>query len=324
MAHDLTTLLKRARDNYYLSLLLASAAKPLHFVSTRAALCLEQKVRRNGTSIRLPNGTNMAIARDSGVGIASALFWHGLDGYEPETSRTLRFFFERAATFVDVGANCGLYSLLGALWNPGLQVVAFEPVPAIFEGLKRNVLLNQLVGRVRCENVALSSQTGRTAFFLPKSEGGRDVESTGTLARESWQVRKGAAQIEVETVRFDEYTARHPMRVDLIKIDVEDFEADVLEGMKGVIARDRPFVVCEVLPRLHGNQRTRKIVEGLNYQPYWITPAGYVKVPKFDFGRGNLTDFLLSPVATPDVVLDGLDGLWESKERSCQQDRIAL
>jgi FkbM family methyltransferase len=266
----------------------------------------------------------MSIARDSGVGIASALFWHGLDGYEPETSRTLRFFFERVATFVDVGANCGLYSLLGALWNPSLEVVAFEPVPAIFEGLKRNVLLNKLVGRIRCENIALSNETGKAAFFLPKSDSGRDVESTGTLARESWQARKGSARIEVETARFDEYAARHPMHVDLIKIDVEDFEADVLEGMKGVIARDRPFIVCEVLPRLHGNQRTRKIVESLNYQPYWITSSGYVKVPRFDFGRDEPTDFLLSPVGTSDVVLDKLDGLWESKERSCQQDRIAL
>jgi hypothetical protein len=31
-------------------------------------------------------------------------------------------------------------------------------------------------------------------------------------------------------------------------------------------------------------------------------------VPRFDFGR--LTDFLLSPVTTSDVVLDKLEDLW--------------
>jgi len=36
--------------------------------------------------------------------------------------------------------------------------------------------------------------------------------------------------MDVETVRFDEYEARHPMHVDVVKIDVEDFEADVLEA----------------------------------------------------------------------------------------------
>ncbi len=54
----------------------------------------------------------MTIGRDAGVGLASLLFWHGVDGYKRETSETLRFFFSRSATFVDVGANCGIYSLL--------------------------------------------------------------------------------------------------------------------------------------------------------------------------------------------------------------------
>lgn len=313
MAGGLTRLLKRWRGNYYVSQLLAYSAKPLRFVSAQAALNLEQKVRKNSVTIRLPNGKNMSIGRNSGIGIASLLFWHGLDGYEPETSRTLRFFFERAATFIDVGANCGLYSVLGALWNSSLQVIAFEPVVPIFDGLRKNVLLNRLEDRIRCENMALSCESGRATLFLPAGEG-LDVESTGTLVSDSWQSRKGSPRLEVEAVRFDEYETRHPMRVDLIKIDVEDFEADVLEGMQKIILRDQPFIVCEILPRLHGNQRTCRIVEALNYQPYWITSAGYIRVPRFDFGRGNFTEFLLSPVTTPDTVLDKLDVLWDLKK----------
>ena len=101
--------------------------------------------------------------------------------------------------------------------------------------------------------------------------------------------------------------------MDLIKIDVEDFEADVLEGMRRVITRDRPFIVCEVLSRPHRNERTYRIVEALEYQVYWITPLGHIKVPNFDCVRGSFTDFLLSPVSTPDVVLDNLNVLWDLK-----------
>ncbi len=312
MAGSLTRILKRWRDNYYVSALLAHSAKPIHGVSQHIARQIEKRIRKNGATIPLPNGGCMTIARDSGVGFASLLYWHGLEGYEPETSRCLRALFARAATFIDVGANCGFYSVLGALINPGLRVIAFEPVPEIFAGLKRNVRRNAVENRVLCENVALSSQSGRATLYLPAHEG-LDPESTGTLAAESWQSRKGAARVEVNAIRFDEYEARHPMRVDLIKIDVEDFEADVLEGMRSVILRDRPFIVCEVLPRNHGNQRTRAIVESLQYQPYWITPAGYIRVPRFDFNRGNWTDFLLSPVSTPDAVLDDLGALVELK-----------
>jgi FkbM family methyltransferase len=308
--NDLAHLLKRWRDDYRVSTFLAALAKPAYRFSGLVAEKLQQRIRKNGVAIRLPNGRPMTIARDSGIGLASLLFWHGLDGFEPYTSRVLRSLFERSTIFIDVGANYGFYSVLGAHWNQNLHIVAFEPVKEIFEGLLKNVKANNVENRVRCENLALSSRTGRAAFFLPQSEN-KDLESTGTLAAESWQSGKGSPQIEVETIRFDEYEASHPTRVDLVKIDVEDFEADVLEGMRSVICRDRPFMVCEVLPRKHGNARTLTAIESLHYQPYWITPAGCIRVSRFDFERGNLTDFLLSPVSTPDPVLDNLSSLVE-------------
>lgn len=311
MTAGFTRLLKRWRDNYYLSQLLSYSAKPVRRVSSQVAVQIERKVRKNAVTIPLPNGKNLCIAQNSGIWLASVLFWHGLDGFEPETSKTLRFLFERSSIFVDVGANCGFYSVLAALWNPSLRVIAFEPVPVIFEGLKANVRLNQLDDRIQCENVALSMETGRAAFFLPKGEG-LNIEATGTLNANSWQSRQGSPRIQVETVRFDEYETLHRMHVDLIKIDVEDFEASVLDGMSEIIVRDRPFIVCEILPRLHRNHRTLEILKRLDYQPYWITPDGYIKVNGFDFGRRH-TDFLLSPVSTPDIVLDKLDVLWDLK-----------
>ena len=99
MAGGLTRLLKRWPDNYYLSLLLASSLKPLRFVSARAAFHMERKVCKNGVLIRLPNGKNLSIGRKSGIGIASTLFCHGLDGYEPETSR--RYVRKRAGHRID-------------------------------------------------------------------------------------------------------------------------------------------------------------------------------------------------------------------------------
>jgi len=218
--------------------------------------------------------------------------------------------FERSATLIDVGANYGLYSIIGALWNPNLRVVAFEPVPPINQGLRRNVALNRLEDRITCESFALSGKSGKTTLFLPDGEE-KDVASTGTLVANGWQARKNSPRVEVEAVRFDDYEKRCPMRVDLVKIDVEDFEADVLAGMQGVIRRDRPFIVCEVLPRAHRNVRTRDIVESLGYQAYWITPSGYIRVSSFDFPRTDCQNFVLSPVSTPEIVLQNLGVLWD-------------
>lgn len=316
MANTLVRALKRWRENYYFSRGLSSTTKPLQRLCAAVARQIQTKVRRNGVEISLPNGGRLRIARDAGVAIASALYWHGLEGHEPETSPTLRFFFERAATFVDVGANYGFYSLLAATWNPALRVVSFEPLRPVFEGLKKNVALNHLEERIVCENLALSSQSGKATLYLPASTG-KDVETTGTLSSDSWQVRQKAQPLQVDTVRLDDYEASHPMRVDIVKIDVEDFEADVLEGMQRIIRRDKPFIVCEILPRNreHKNERTRQMIASLNYTAYWITPSGYVRVSRFDFDR-ELTNFLLSPVATEDEVLHDPAILWERRRRA--------
>jgi FkbM family methyltransferase len=188
-------------------------------------------------------------------------------------------------------------------------------VPAIFASLKKNIALNHLEGRVICENLALAGQSGEADLYLPDKEG-MDYEATATLAPDSWQVRRGSPHLRVTTVSFDDYEASHPMKIDLIKIDVEDFEATVLAGMQGIIRRDRPFIVCEILPRNreHKNEQTRQIVESLGYTPYWITPVGCVRVSRFDFERPHHTDFLLSPVSVPDEIVTNLDVLWSLRE----------
>ena len=278
--------LKSVRENYYLSAILAAIARPIHSASIRLSAQIERKVKRNSTTIRLPNGRLLRVARDAGVNMASLLFWKGLDGYEAQTSEIVRYFVERISTFVDVGANYGFYSLLAALWNPGVRVVAFEPVPPIYDGLVRNIKLNGLDNQISAQQFALADRTGTATLYLPRTEG-RDYETTGTLVSD-------ICHSELSVPRT-------------IKIDVEDFEASVLAGMEQTVRRDRPFIICEILPRHHRNERTRQIVESLGYTPYWITRAGLIRVSRFDFERRSSQDFLLSPVSVPGEVITDMD-----------------
>lgn len=306
--------LRRARENYFCSLLLAAASKPVWSVCRFLANSIQTKIKRDGVTTTLPNGSVMRLARNTAVGMSSLLFWSGIDGYEAETSKTLRFFFSHASTFIDVGANCGLYSVLACLWNPRIKVLAFEPFQPIYDRLRKNIDLNHLNERVVCENLALSSHSGTRTFYIPQSDG-KDFETTGTLADSSWQSRKKSPSVQVQTVRLDEYEARHPMRVDLVKIDVEDFESEVLDGMRRTIQRDRPFIICEILPRNreHKNEHTRQLLEEIGYTAYWITPCGYVRVSSFDFER-SYTDFLLSPVQVQAEIINDLSQLLRAKE----------
>lgn len=304
---------RRWRDNYYASRILAPIAKPIERACSAVALRLRSHIRKNGIRFTLPNGEILRIGRDSGIYLSSGLFWGGLDSFEPATSRTLRFFFSRAATFVDVGANYGFYSLLAAHWNPKLQVTAFEPVPPIFERLQHNIRLNQLQAKVNAYSLALSDASGVARLYVPPSQS-LDLEATATLAQDSWQQRKNSPAIEVKVLAFDDFEREHPMRLDLVKIDVEDHEASVLRGMQNVIRRDRPFIVCEILPRDHRNERTLEIIDLLDYTPFWITPMGYIRISRLDFGRRDCEDFLLSPVHHTAEIVTDLEALWAMRQ----------
>jgi FkbM family methyltransferase len=309
---SISRLLKRWRENYYCSAVLAAAAKPVYGFARSVSSQIERKIRKNGLALALPVGRTLRLDRDAGVTVASVLFWKGLAGYEEHTSKTLRFFFERATTFVDVGANYGIYSMMAALWNPNLRVMAFEPVPQIFDALRRNVALNGLEERISLHQVALADQTGTATFYLPSS-GSNDLEATGTLAAASWQASRQSPTIEVRTARFDDWQPL-PAKINLVKIDVEDFEASVLTGMEQTIRRDRPFIVCEILPRSHRNEKTRQVLASLEYTPYWITPSGYIRVSSFDFERRDLRDFLLSPVTPPGEVISNPAVFWDLRQ----------
>lgn len=314
---------RRWREKYYPSLFLSNLARPCFLAARVVEEQIRRKVRRNGVSVELPNGRRLKLARDAGIGFASGLYWNGFENYEPPTSRTLRFFFERVKTFVDVGANIGFYSLLAGHWNPHLRVVAFEPVPDIFAHLEANIRENNLSDRVSVFQIALSDSTGTATFYLPPSDGTAECEMTGTLVDNGWQRRKQSAEIGVRTSRFDDFERENPLKADLIKIDVEDFESAVLGGMRATIERDRPFIVCEILPREHGNRETLIVIESLGYTPYWITPSGYVKVSRLEFDRRGSLDFLLSPVAGNMEIVDDVEKLWKLYQEQLSAPQVA-
>ena len=87
--------------------------------------------------------------------------------------------------------------------------------------------------------------------------------------------------------------------------------------MQQTILRDRPFIVCEILPREHGNEKTREMVKALGYTAYWITNCGYIPMSRFDADRSSSKDFLLSPVCVAGDVVNDLEAFWELRQTSC-------
>jgi FkbM family methyltransferase len=164
---------------------------------------------------------------------------------EPSVQEALRRIVRPGAVVYDVGANLGFFSLLAArLAGDDGVVEAFEPVPASAAALRRNAQLNAFTS-VRVHEVAVADGD-RTGTLLVTGQ-----PSCSHLA-DRGRHPDTRAEIRVPVVALDTLVARGDLRApDVVKIDVEGSELAVVAGMREILRRSRPVLVCE----LHATNR---------------------------------------------------------------------
>ena len=176
---------------------------------------------RSGQRTRvLPGGLRMSLNMSVPY---EAMVWLGWE--EREELQMLSQLLRPGNTFVDCGANIGLWSLVAApLVGEGGRVIAFEPNPDSARRLTGHTAQSSLI---EVHATALSEET-RSLSFEPGEQ--------HNLARVSAQ---GTMQVQATTLD----TAVKPP-VHGIKIDVEGHELEVLRGAAETLAA-RPWLVVE-------------------------------------------------------------------------------
>ncbi len=140
------------------------------------------------------------------------------------------------STMLDIGANAGFHAIsAGLLYR---SVIAFEPTPATFARLERNIALSQLPN-VRALAIALSDREGEASFAINPAHCGanRLADAPGAAAGQTVTVRLRTLD------SLDAAASVGP--IDFMKIDVEGHECEVIAGASKVIGRDRPTIVAE-------------------------------------------------------------------------------
>lgn len=129
----------------------------------------------------------------------------------------LLHFLRPEDTFFDVGANVGSYTLL-ASGVCHAKTISFEPVPTTYAILKQNIELNRLNDLVNIENKGVGNERGLLHFTNTE-------DTTNHVILDSSESQN---TILVPIVSLDDYTQLH--KHSLVKIDVEGFETEVLNG----------------------------------------------------------------------------------------------
>src|SRR6185437_11707673 len=112
---------------------------------------------------------------------------HGcwLGSYELEKQRVFRSFADPGSVIYDIGANVGIYTLLGATLVGGCgHVVAFEPLPRNLRLLHRHIELNNLQNVTIVEK-AVSDRDGFAAFKVGENSSEGSLSTSGELIVET-------------------------------------------------------------------------------------------------------------------------------------------
>lgn len=253
--------------------------------------------------VQLPEGKNLRMAGICENYLTFQLFWRGASYYEPLSTCLARELVRGEATFMDIGANIGFYSLLLSAWHPGLPVIAFEPNPKAYRLLEQNLRLNQFEQAV-CEPMAISDKEGQAVLHLCASDMSASLE-------EDFEQTCGSFTISTTTV--DSYLARHPVRGNLlIKVDVEGHEAALFKGAKETLRTRRPDILCEIT----GNpgEAVSTLLKDAGYSFYQVTEAGLLPSDELVLNvRGPFLflNYLLS--AKPKAEIAGLSRVIERR-----------
>ena len=187
-------------------------------------------------------------------------------------SGVARFFIHTlkpGGVFYDVGANMGYYSSLGVYLQA--QVHAFEPNPSVINYTRKNAS-----GAIVNE-VALSSSTGEAEFFDIAAS---NKSAMSSMFQEAIPVFNQKTQVvrTVKTITLDSYVQTHPVP-SVIKIDVENAEALVLQGAISLLSEYSPKIVMEVDNRPSSLERTAtalSILANSGYRSYEILEDGFL------------------------------------------------
>jgi FkbM family methyltransferase len=186
--------------------------------------------------------------------------------FEPELYHFLVHYLALlpSSACLDIGANIGNHTLTLGLHSD--TVLAFEPVPFIFNLLKKSVCDNKL-DNVKLYNIALSDHAGTAPIHIHTK--GNFAASSLTRSSEAMSLT-----IDVPLKTGDQVVADALIKtIDLIKLDVESHETEVILGLKNTIQTSKPLCILE-----WNNEKTRQGFKNNNlwesvfshYSPYCL------------------------------------------------------
>jgi FkbM family methyltransferase len=182
------------------------------------------------------DGTNFLVNRSDYVQ------WRIFYGVRDNALRYAKVFLTNDSIVLDVGANCGAFSLKLAahlIQNrySNVTIHAFEPNPMVYATYNSNLSLNPGFEKIiKPHPVGFGSEHGRKAFQYP-------ISNTG-VGRVLQSGKFSSTTVCIE--RLDDFVSSiNPPRISFIKLIVEGYEPEVLKGGWNTVKKYKPIIFFE-------------------------------------------------------------------------------
>lgn len=201
----------------------------------------------NVKSIEINDSEVIITTKDRGLRLAMVKFDRRIapvamlnfDDYEKEETDMIHRLIKNGDTVIDIGANIGWHSLNLAVAKRDCIIHAFEPVPATYKHLLRNLELNS-IDNVRTHNFGFSDKIGKFDFYYYP-------EGSGNASLANLSGSDTVTKVICKLSMLDTYVHDNNIHIDFMKCDVEGAELLVFKGGIEAIKRDKPIVFAEIL-----------------------------------------------------------------------------
>ena len=169
-------------------------------------------------------------------------------------------------TIVDVGANLGEISIVAVSRGFAKKAIAIEPDPLNFKILQTNVLLNNLVEKIQCHQLAVGSNSGQSLNLNLSSINFGDHQ----IGSSKIDPMNSGHSVKVEVRLLDELAPNLTRDNDLLWMDIQGYEFHALLGARE-IRRSQIPIVMELSPvHLKQHCQFNELVSLLdNYGGFW-------------------------------------------------------
>lgn len=219
------------------------------------------------------NGRNFRARRPSRY----EKFWALVEQnrWEPATFQVLEDYLPPGGSYVDAGAWIGP-TLLYAAGIAG-RCTAFEPDPAAFDELRKNLSLNpELASRCTLYNSALTDHAGHIALTPPGEAGKSETSSLEPEAENTFRA---------EAVDVADAFSHELADTDFLKMDIEGGEYAAIPAMRDFLSAKRPVVLLSLHPRMLAKAGCDPEKESVRLLAAF---SGYTRL--YSVGRDSLTE----------------------------------